>query len=78
VTVLYVDSDINQVRTANLLQKLRSSGHYYLDAFVIVCSVENAMPVQVDKILQEVKRIKENHKIPVYGFVLDDCNPGTF
>ena len=58
IPIVYVDAHINQSNTANLLKKLRQHKFHFSKGLAVVCSINNAMPVQVDKIFQEVKRIK--------------------
>ena len=52
VPILYVDANVNQANTANLLKKLRKFPYNFAKGLAVVCSVENCMPVQVDKIHQ--------------------------
>lgn len=58
IPILYVDANVNQANTANLLKKLRKFKYNLAKGIAVVCSVENCMPVQVDKIHQEINRIK--------------------
>jgi hypothetical protein len=75
VPIVYVEASVNQANTASLLRKLRQFNYTFAKGIAVVCSVDNCMPVQVDKIHQEIARIKYEHKIPVYSFLLDNCTP---
>ncbi len=75
IPIVYVDANLNQANTASLLKKLRKYNYSFAKGIAVVCSVDNCMPVQVDKINQEITRIKEENKIPFYGFLLDNCTP---
>ena len=59
IPIVYVDSNVNQANTASLLRKLRKFNYSFAKGIAVVCSVENCMPVQVDKIHQEIRRIKQ-------------------
>lgn len=78
IPIFYVDAHVNQLNAANLLKKLRKSKYHHAQGIAVVCSVTNAMPVQVDKIYQEISRIRNEYKIPVYSFLTDDCSAGMF
>ena len=58
IPIVYVDANVNQANTINLLRKLRKLNFTFAKGIAVVCSVENSMPVQVDKINQEISRIK--------------------
>ena len=71
IPIVYVDAHVNQLNAANLLKKLRKSKYHSAQGIAVVCSVSNNMPVQLDKIYQEINRIREQYKIPVYSFLSD-------
>lgn len=78
IPIVYVDANINQARTANLLRKLKRTRYEFARGIAVVCSIQNCMPVQVDKIFQQISRIKQKHNIPVYSFLQDQCTPCKF
>ena len=68
VPLLIINSGLNQERTVNLLQKSRKVNFHNAKAIGLVVEIDNHMPVQIDKIAEFIKAIKDEHRLPLYGF----------